>query len=124
LRASEGEEGDCVEALPREEREADVFVVMLAYIIHREFERAWRNLNVNVKEGLVHLKTLCVLNLKLPGGRAVRRLPEPTAICSKLLDALGVTLPDTVATSSAHVRTYKNLKKKVRPTRGNVPDMS
>ncbi|NCC57876.1 MAG: hypothetical protein EOM17_09630 [Synergistales bacterium] len=95
----------------KESTRGHVFVVMLAYMIRQELERAWRDLNVTVEERLVHLKTLCVLKLKLPGGREVRRLPELSAMCSKLLDALGVRLPDTVPTSSAHVRTYKSLKK-------------
>ena len=95
----------------KESTRGHVFVVMLAYMVRRELERAWRDLNVTVEEGLVHLKTLCVLKMKLPGGKEVRRIPEPGEMCSKLLDALGVTLPDTVPASSAHVRTYKSLKK-------------
>ncbi len=95
----------------KESTRGHVFVVMLAYMIRQSLERAWRGFDLTVEEGLSHLKTICVLTMKLPEGREIRRLPEPNATCAKLLEALGVTLPGVVPQSSAHVRTYKKLKK-------------
>jgi len=95
----------------KESTRGHVFVVMLAYMIRMELERAWRGMDLTVGEGLSHLKTICVLTMRLPEGREIRRLPEPNEICARLLGALGVSLPKVVPQSSAHVRTYKKLKK-------------
>ena len=95
----------------RESTRGHVFVVMLAYMMRQALERAWKYLDLTVEEGLSHLKTLCVMRMELPGGEEIRFLPRPSGTCAKLLDALGVKLPETVIRSTANVRTYKKLKK-------------
>jgi transposase len=95
----------------KESTRGHAFVVMLAYMIRQALERAWKALDLTVEEGLSHLKTLCVMRMELPGGEEIRFVPRPSDMCAKLLDALGVKLPETVSRSTTNVRTYKKLSK-------------
>lgn len=95
----------------KESTRGHAFVVMLAYMIRQALERAWKALDLTVEEGLSHLKTLCVMRMELPGGEEIRFVPRPSDTCAKLLDALGVKLPETVSRSTTNVRTYKKLSK-------------
>jgi hypothetical protein len=66
---------------------------------------------MTVEEEFEHLKRLCVVKMKLPGGIEVSRPPQPDACCASLLEALDVALPSSIPQNSACVRTYKKLKK-------------
>lgn len=94
----------------KESTRGHVFITMLAYMIRQKLETAWGNMDMTVEEGLEHLKRLCVLKMKLPGGIEVSRLPQPDTCCASLLKALDVTLPSSIPQNSACVRTYKKLK--------------
>jgi hypothetical protein len=93
-----------------------VFVVMLAYLIRRELERAWAALDVTVEEGLDALKTLCTMHVRLNGGRELHQIPTPREQSGVLLDALAIELPPFVAQRHLRVATKKKL-----PSRRSTP---
>jgi len=86
-----------------------VFVVMLAYLIRRELQRAWAPLNLTVEEGLRNLNTLCVMELPITENAKIQKVPTPRPQSQTLLNALGVTLPSYIATAELRVATKKKL---------------
>lgn len=86
-----------------------VLVVMLAYLVARELERAWANLNLTVEEGLDHLKSLSAVEFGKNGGVTAYRIPEPDELASKLLTSLNIEIPSVLPKSSIRVRTRKNI---------------
>ena len=88
-------------------------MIMLAYRIWQELEAGWKELNLTVKEGLEHLKSLGTVNIKLPGGKELLRITQPNEICSELLEALQIKLPDTLEKNQSIVHTYKELSRKI-----------
>lgn len=93
-----------------------VFVVMLAYLIRRELERAWAGLDVTVEEGLDALKTLCTMHVRLSGGRELHRIPTPREQSRALLEALAIELPPFLVQRDIHVATKRKL-----PSRRSTP---
>ena len=91
-----------------------VLVVMLAYRVIRALRRAWAKLDVTVEEGLEQLKTLCSLEMRVKGGGACLRLPEPRDSSLQLLRAAGVELPAVLPHSPARVVTHKKLPSRRR----------
>jgi len=89
-----------------------VLVVMLAYLIVRDLEQAWRDLDITVKEGLEDLNRLCALEISIKGGGEFMRLPEPAPQTKALLKALGVQLPAALPKSNVKVDTKKKLKRR------------
>ena len=86
-----------------------VFVVMLAYLIRRELQRAWAHLDVTVEEGLDSLKTLCLMHVRLPGGRQLQQVPAPREQSKALLDALGAGPPPCLPEPRVRVATKRKL---------------
>ena len=86
-----------------------VFVVMLAYLIRRELQRAWAHLNLTVEEGLKNLNTLCVMKLHITEDAKIQKIPTPRPQSQTLLKALGVTLPSYIPTAELRVATKKKL---------------
>lgn len=86
-----------------------VFVVMLAYLIRRELERAWAGLDVTVEEGLDALKTLCMIQVSLNSGRELHQIPTPREQSGALLHALAIKLPPFVAQRDVRVATKRKL---------------
>ena len=86
-----------------------VFVVMLAYLIRRELERAWRDLNVRVEEGLDSLKTLTTIQTRIGPGWSTHRIPTPRENTTRLLQALDLRLPETLVSRQIRVATKKRL---------------
>jgi len=93
-----------------------VLVVMLAYRVIRVLRLAWAGLDMTVEEGLEGLKTLCSQELRVKGGGACLRLPEPRDQSLALLRAAQVDLPAVMPRSPAIVDTHKKLP----PRRRNV----
>lgn len=88
---------------------AHVLVVMLAYLIVRELERAWSGLNLTVEEGLDHLKRLSAVEVGKKGDASALRVPKPGPLSSRLLSALKVKLPSVLPKSQVSVVTRKNI---------------
>ncbi len=95
-----------------EHTRAHVLVVMLAYLIVRELERAWSELNLTVEEGLDHLKSLSAVEIGKKGGASALRIPKPGLLSSKLLSALKVKLPSVLPKSQVRVVTRKNIARR------------
>lgn len=91
---------------------AHVLVVMLAYLIVRELERAWSELNLTVEEGLDHLKKLSAVEVGKKGSASALRVPKPGPRSSKLLATLKIRLPSVLPKSQARVVTRKKLSRR------------
>lgn len=89
-----------------------VLVVMLAYMIVRELEKAWSELDITVYEGLNSLFTLCVMEVSVKDGTSFQQIPKPREINRKLLEALNVELPKVLPMNEANVATKKTLARK------------
>jgi len=89
-----------------------VFVVMLAYLLRRELERAWDKIDVTMEEGLSCLATLSSVEMCQAGGVAVERIPAPQGLCGKLLDALKYSLPAKIVRRTLKVSTKIKTRKR------------
>lgn len=83
-----------------------VLVVMLAYRIIRALKQAWKDIDLTVEEGLQELDRICAMQLSVKGGTCLR-IPEPSPIAKKLLNALDVKLPLMLPKSTVVVDTKK-----------------
>ena len=88
-----------------------VFVVMLAYLIRRELQRAWADFDLTVEDGLSCLSTLTITHIPLKDGAELNQIPTPRKQSQDLLNALGVTLPSYIPTLELRVATKKKLPK-------------
>ena len=87
-------------------------VVMLAYLIIRELRQAWRHLNLTVEEGVAQLTTLCALEARVQGQEPFCRVPKPRGTSQRLLEAIGVQLPDVLPQRKGYVVTRTKLPKR------------
>jgi hypothetical protein len=85
-----------------------VFVVMLAYLVERELEQYWRDLDTTVAEGIDELGSLRGVELSI-GQAMCQQVPEPTGLSKQLLDAADITLPELLPLRKVHVATRKKL---------------
>lgn len=90
-----------------------VLVVMLAYMIIRELDKAWQSLYFTVEEGLRSLSTLTMLEISYDKERAFHSIPEPRDQNKRMLDALNINLPKILARNHANVVTKKSRRKSV-----------
>ena len=86
-----------------------VLVVMLAYLIRRELNRAWTSVDLTVEEGLHQLQTLCATEIQVEGGGSCLRIPTPDAASRSLLNTLKLQLPEALPHSDVPVVTRKKL---------------
>ena len=89
-----------------------VFVVMLAYMLRRELERAWDKIDVTMEEGLNCLATLSSVKISLAGDIQIEQIPKPQGLCEKLLDALKFTLPTKIIRTKLNVSTKVKTRKR------------
>lgn len=89
-----------------------VFVVMLAYLLRRQLERAWEKVDVTMEEGLNCLATLSSVDMGLAGEIKIEQIPKPQGLCEKLLDALKFTLPTKIIRSKLNVSTKVKTRKR------------
>lgn len=87
-------------------------VVMLAYLIIRELRQAWRHLNLTVEEGVAQLATLCAMEVRVQGQEPFCRVPKPRGTSQRLLEAVGVQLPDVLPQRKGYVVTRTKLPKR------------
>ncbi|MCP4568024.1 MAG: IS1634 family transposase [FCB group bacterium] len=88
-----------------------VFVVMLAYLLRRELERAWDKIDVTMEEGLDSLATLSSVDIGLVGEIKIEQIPKPNGLCQKLLEALKFTIPTKIVRSKLNVSTKVKTRK-------------
>ena len=85
-----------------------VFVIMLAYLLERELNRCWQNLDITVPEGIDELGSLRGVEITI-GDATCQKVPRPVGLSEKLLQAAGVRLPDVLPLKQIHVATRKKL---------------
>ena len=86
-----------------------VLVVMLAYKIVRELQRAWQPFDMTVEEGLHQLTTLCSTVVHIKGEASCQKIPTPRPASQELLEALGVRLPTVLPHRKVEVVTRRRL---------------
>jgi transposase len=101
----------------QENTQAHALTSMLALKVRRALEKAWWPLETTVEEGLKELEKLCVMQLIHPETQAVisRHVPMANSCQKKLLDALGLTLPTTIAQAKVTVGTRKKINETRKP---------
>lgn len=87
-----------------------VEIVMLSYLIIRYLQQMWEQFDLTVAEGLGQLATLCVMEVTV-NGKVTCKIPQPRESSQKLLDALGVALPEILVPQKVKVVTRKKLQK-------------
>jgi hypothetical protein len=85
-----------------------VFTVMLAYLLERELEQCWRDVDTTVAEGVDELGSLRGIELTI-GQATCQQVPEPTGLTKQLLDAANIKLPQVLPARRVHVATRKKL---------------
>jgi len=89
-----------------------VFVVMLAYLIRCELQRAWAELDLTVEEGLNSLKTLCTMSITIGHSAQLYRIPTPRKLSGELLARLDIQIPPVLPHRELHVATKRKLHKR------------
>jgi transposase len=85
-----------------------VFVVMLAYLMEKEIYKYWREIEVKIGEGLDELASLRAVEMQIENV-VCQKIPEPTGLSEKLLNAAGIKLPSVLPIRKLHVATRKKL---------------
>ncbi|MBM4332913.1 MAG: IS1634 family transposase [Deltaproteobacteria bacterium] len=85
-----------------------VFVVMLAYLLERELDRRWRHLEITIAEAIDELGSLRGVEISI-GKATCQKVPHPTGLCEKLLEAASVRLPEALPLRKVHVATRKKI---------------
>jgi transposase len=85
-----------------------VFVVMLAYLLERELDNYWRGLELTVEEGIDELGSLRGVEMTIRGATC-QRVPKPTGVNKRLLDACHINVPLVLPSRKVHVATRKKL---------------
>ena len=70
------------------------------------------HLNLTVGEGVAQLATLCALEVRVPGQEPFWRVPKPRGTSQRLLEAVGVQLPDVLSQRKGDVVTRTKLPKR------------
>jgi len=87
------------------------FVVMLAHLVIKELQNAWKEIDITVPEGLTALDAICMIQETLENGETFISIPEPNEELKKLLDAAKVKLPRVFPNVKVNVGTRKKLKR-------------
>ncbi len=95
----------------KESTRGHVFIVMLSYLIKRELDKCWAGFDVTVQEGIEILGRISEQHMIIEKGISLTKIPEPTGLARKLLDAANVVLPTTIAhNQEMNVHTKTKLK--------------
>ena len=73
-----------------------VLVVMLAYLMLRRLQQAWKRFDLTAEEGLKQLATLGAIEVKVKGQGSCLKIPTPREQSQKLLEALNIRLPNAL----------------------------
>jgi transposase len=88
-----------------------ILTVMLAYLIIKELESCWRDLNLTVREGVDLLRQLQTATVKISGVAILESIPTPNQQTRELLKLANVTIPKALAPARGIVSTRKKLGK-------------
>lgn len=99
--------------------EGHVFVVMLAYLLERELHRCWQDLNIKVVEGIDELGSLRAIEMTI-GDVVCQKIPQPSGLSEKLLEAAHVRLPHLIPARKVTVATRKKLQTERKRKQGQM----
>jgi transposase len=85
-----------------------VFVVMLAYLLEREFDRLWKRIEMTVPEAIDELGSLRSNVVRL-GQSTCQKIPRPTGRAKELLDAADIRMPEVLPLKGVKVVTRRKL---------------
>ncbi|MBS4170442.1 hypothetical protein NEOC95_001170 [Neochlamydia sp. AcF95] len=95
-----------------ESTKGHVLIVMLAYVIIRELDKAWKDLYLTVEEGLRSLSTLTLIEWTVNEGLSFQQIPEPRHQNRQMLEALKIGLPKVLSKNHEPVVTRKKRRQK------------
>ncbi len=90
-------------------------VVMLAYMMRRELERDWRDLDLTVEEGIAMLSSLCTDEVRIGEGAAFCEAASPRDSVAELFAACEITPPGIFTSRPARVATKRKLPSRRKP---------
>jgi transposase len=98
----------------KERTRGHVFIVMLAYRIIKELNKYWQSLNITTQEAISELSAIHQSELTI-NDQVFNEIPEPNALCKKLLKLAQVELPK-ILPKTKNVDTRKKLqdRRKIR----------
>ena len=88
---------------------AHVFIVMLALLLRRQIDRAWRQFDLTVEEGISLLSTLCAEEVLIGDQGGYLAVPQPRKTLARLFEALNITPPTTLPRTQSKVATKRKL---------------
>jgi len=88
---------------------AHVFIVMLAYLLRRELETAWRARDLTVEEAIAHLSALCAQEVVIGQKARYLQVPQPRETLRQLFDDCDIPPPETLPRRQTTVATKRKL---------------
>ena len=88
---------------------AHVFIVMLAYRLRIELERAWAGQDLTVEEAIAQLATLCAQEVRIGTESGCLQVPEPRETLRELFADCAVSPPQTLPRRQTTVATRRKL---------------
>jgi len=86
-----------------------LLVVMLAYMIVRYLQQAWKDFDLTVEDGLKQLSTLCSMKIKVKNHETCLKIPKARDQVERLLKAVEVKIPAALPYRNVPVVTRKKL---------------
>jgi hypothetical protein len=88
---------------------AHVFIVMLAYLLRRQIERAWRLRDLTVEDGIDLLGALCAQEVIVGRKAGYLQVPQPRETLRELFADCDVAPPETLPRRQTTVATKRKL---------------
>jgi hypothetical protein len=82
---------------------------MLAYLFIDQLQKAWRDVELTVEEGIAELASICSLEIHMRDHVVCQTIPQPRPMGKTLLEKLNITLPQAIPSRKAIVATTKKL---------------
>ncbi len=86
-------------------------IVMLSYMIIQQLRKLWKEFDLTVEEGIKKLTTVTSTAIWINNKLSSYQIPAPIDELQKLLDPLGVVLPEILPCLGAKIVTRKKLQK-------------
>ena len=88
---------------------AHVFIVMLAYLLLAELERAWRARDLTAQEAIAQLTTLCAQEVIIGHKAGYLQVPQPRQALRELFADCDIPPPQTLPRRQGTVATKRKL---------------
>jgi hypothetical protein len=86
----------------------------------RALRQAGAHLDLTVEEGIAQLATLWAIEVQLVGQETVCRIPKPRPSSQRLLEAVGMHLPEALLPRKARVVTRKHLPERRKKRKNSI----